>query len=258
MYEFQLINDELSESRLFRTTASFGNLTGRTIADLLYLNTLMMLMFIQDKEQRDYAVAYTRKTTQFGPFALFRTTSTDLYLLAFAMKYPDHKSLNIKSKDEKFLNSCSFHNRRYYNFMRKMGTIEPTRSESGAFLIRLENQLKINNSLYKQLRRLILDWRDLKYSQKQLVVSKLLQQLRLKGRGGESFQHLVAMKRERQYGDAPKSDRSIAKTVAGTAAGAYVGSKVIPKLTKNKLSSRTGAGIGAIAGYWASGRRKQV
>ena len=56
MYEFQLVNEEINESRLFRTTGSFGNLTGRTIADLLYLQTLMMLMFIQDKEQRDYGV----------------------------------------------------------------------------------------------------------------------------------------------------------------------------------------------------------
>tara|TARA_B100002019_G_C21274175_1_gene604242 strand:- start:5956 stop:6732 length:777 start_codon:yes stop_codon:yes gene_type:complete len=258
MYDFELINQELSESRLFRYTSSFGNLTGRTIADLLYLNTLMLMMFVQDKEQRDYAVAVARKTVQYGPFAVFRTTSTDLYMLAFAVNHPDYKSLNIKNKEESFLKSLNFQNRRYYNFLKKMSTVEPSRSEASAFFIRLENQLSIKNSLYKQLRRLILDWKDLKYSQKQLVVSKLLQQLRIKGRGSENFEHLVAMKRERKYSDAPKSDRSVAKTVAGTAAGAYVGSKVIPKLTRNKLSSRTGAGIGAIAGYWASGRRKKV
>lgn len=256
--ELQLVNEELCESRLFRYTSSFGNLTGRTIADLLYLQTLMQVMFVQDKEQRDYAVAYARKTTQFGPYAVFRTTATDLYMLAFAVDHPDYKSLNIKGKDERFLKSLQFHNRRHYSFIKKMGTIEPSRSEASSFLIRLESQLEIKNSLYKQLRRLILDWRDLKYSQKQLVVSKLLQQLRIKGRGAESFEHLVAMKRDRKYNDAPKSDRSLAKTAAATAAGAYVGSKVIPKLTKNKISGTTGAGIGAIAGYWASGRRKKV
>jgi len=257
-FDFQLIDQEISESRLFRYSSQFGNLTGRTIADLLYLNTLMLLMFLYDKEQRDYAVAVARKTVQFGPFAVFRTTSTDLYMLAFAVDHPDYKSLNIKKKDVAFLNSLQLQNRRYYNFLKKMATIEPGKSEASAFFIRLENQLQIKTALYKQLRRLIIDWKDLKYSQKQLVVSKLLQQLRIKGRGSENYQHLVAMKRERKFNNAPKSDRSLAKTAVGTAAGAYVGSKVIPKLTRNKLSSRTGAGIGAIAGYWASGRRKQV
>ena len=84
-FDFQLIDQEISESRLFRYTSQFGNLTGRTIADLLYLNTLMLLMFVYDKEQRDYAVAVARKTVQFGSFAVFRTTSTDLYMLAFAV-----------------------------------------------------------------------------------------------------------------------------------------------------------------------------
>jgi len=258
MYEFQLINEELTESRLYRTTGSFGNLTGRTIADLLYLQTLMMMMFVQDKEQRDYGVAYCRKTASYGPYAAFRTSATDLYMLAFAVNQPGYKSLRIKGKDESFLKGLMFQNRKHYGFIRKMGNIEPSRSESGAFIIRLENQLKINNPLYKQLRRLILDWEDLKYSQKQLVVSKLLQQIRLKGQGSEAFQHLVAMKRDRKYIDAPKSDRSLAKTAAATVGGAYVGSKILPKLSKGKIGSRTGAGIGAIAGYWASGRRKQV
>ena len=37
---YQLIDTELSESRLFRFTASFSRLNGRDVADLLYLETL--------------------------------------------------------------------------------------------------------------------------------------------------------------------------------------------------------------------------
>ena len=52
-----------------------------------------------------------------------------------------------------------------------------------------------------------------------------------------------------------KPTNKLAKAAA-TVGGAYVGSKILPKLTKGKIGSKTGAGIGAIAGYWASGRKK--
>jgi hypothetical protein len=128
-----------------------------------------------------------------------------------------------------------------------------------SFLIRLESQLKIGNPLYKQLRRLVVDWDNLKYSQKQYIVAKLLQSLRsIKAQTTEIFNHLIAMKRERAYKDTTvNNEPSKLKRAAATVAGAYVGSKVAPKLSKNKISGTTGAGIGAIAGYWASGRKKQ-
>ena len=82
-----------------------------------------------------------------------------------------------------------------------------------------------------------------------------MQKMRIKARPSEVFQHLVAMKTTRAYKE-PKKKSDTLKRTAATVGGAYVGSKVIPKLTKGKLGSKTGAGIGAIAGYWASGRKK--
>ena len=113
-----LINKELSESKLLRTTSNFGMLRGRSIADLLYLQTLALIMFNQDKKQRAYSVAYARKTTQFGPYALFRTTTTDIYMLAFALDNPDYQSLNIKDREQKILKSLQFQNRRHFNFVK--------------------------------------------------------------------------------------------------------------------------------------------
>ena len=55
---------------------------------------------------------------------------------------------------------------------------------------------------------------------------------------------------------------SIAKrtagTVAGAAAGRYIGKKVAKKLGKDiDKYKKYGTGLGAIAGYWASGRLKK-
>jgi uncharacterized protein YcfJ len=51
----------------------------------------------------------------------------------------------------------------------------------------------------------------------------------------------------------------MAKRIAGTAVGAAAGRYAADKINKasNKTAKNVGTGMGAIAGYWASGRRKQ-
>lgn len=255
--KFLLIDEELSESRLFRFTANFQRLTGRDVADLLYLETLAIYMFALDEKQQDYGTAYARKTTQYGPYAVYRTSATDIYMLGFAINQPDYSSLKLASKDRRFLNNLNFNNRQHYMFMNKIARYTPSRSDASSYLIRLEAQLKITNPLFRQFRRLILDWADLKYSQKQYVIAKMMQLIRVKGKGSEIFRNLTAMKTSRRYDNVkPQKPTSKLARAAATVGGAYAGSKILPKVTKGKVSSKTGAGIGAIAGYWASGRKK--
>ena len=166
--DFQLIDQDLSESKLYRYTGNFARLSGRDIADLLYLQTLSVIMFTKDKEQQDYGIAYARKSTAYGPYALFRTHATDIYMLAYAIKHSDNMSLKISGKDRKFLDGLQFNNRQHFNFLRKLGQTTPSRSEISSFLIRLERQLDIKESQYRLFRRLIVDWSDLKYAQKQI------------------------------------------------------------------------------------------
>ena len=194
-----IIDEELSESRLFRFTANFQRLTGRDVADLLYLETLAIYMFALDEKQQDYGTAYARKTTQYGPYAVYRTSATDIYMLGFAINQPDYSSLKLASKDRRFLNNLNFNNRQHYMFMNKIARYTPSRSDASSYLIRLEAQLKITNPLFRQFRRLILDWADLKYSQKQYVIAKMMQLIRVKGKGSEIFRNLTAMKTSRRY-----------------------------------------------------------
>ena len=110
---YQLIDTELSESRLFRFTANFQRLSGRDVADLLYLETLAIYMMALDDKQQDYATAYARKSTQYGPYSVFRTSATDIYMLGFAINQPDYKSLKLASKDRTILNNLNFNNRQH-------------------------------------------------------------------------------------------------------------------------------------------------
>ena len=164
-----LIDSEISESRLFRFTASYGRLSGRDIADLLYLDTLATYMFALDGKQQDYGTAYARKTTQYGPYAVFRTSSTDIYMLGFAINHPEYKSLKLKNKERDVLKKLNINNRQHYMFMNKIAKYTPSRSEASMILIRFEQQLQLKDAHFKQLRRLILEWPKQKYRQTKQV-----------------------------------------------------------------------------------------
>ena len=221
---YQLVDTELSESRLFRFTASFSRLAGKDIADLLYLETLAIYMFALDGQQQDYGTAYARKTTQYGPYSVFRTSATDIYMLGFAVNQPEYTGLKLKNKERDHLKTLQFNNRQHYMFMNKIARYTPSRSEASSYLIRLESQLKIKDPMFKQWRRLVLDWGNLKYSQKQYVIAKMTQRIRLKGKGSEIFNNLMAMKTSRRFDKAPiEKPTSKLKRAAATVAGAYAG-----------------------------------
>ena len=56
----------------------------------------------------------------------------------------------------------------------------------------------------------------------------------------------------------PSLGTKLAGAAVGAAAGRAIGSKVATSLGKDEDKyKRAGTGIGAIAGYWASGRRRQ-
>ena len=264
--DLKLVNQEISEARLYRTSRNFNALTGEDISKLFYLTSISTFMMLNDDKQYDYAKEYVKQTVQYGPYTLFRSHATDLYLLGHVIKDPDTRSITLKNPitSKQYLKKLNFDNRKHYMFFMKLKTSSIKGSEFNSYFMRLESQLKITDSKYKQWRRLISDWSNLKFSSKQLVVSRLLQEYRRLGRGSEMVSPLSTMAKYRGYNPSkyqePKT--SLAKravgTVAGAAAGRYIGKKVAKKLGKDiDKYKKYGTGIGAVAGYWASGRKKQ-
>ena len=64
-----------------------------SVAELLYLNTLALVLMSQDRSQQKYAKEYAKNTTRYGSYLMFRNAATDLYTLAHHVKYPNSKSL---------------------------------------------------------------------------------------------------------------------------------------------------------------------
>lgn len=264
--EFLLLDSELSESRLFRSSRQFGMLDGTDIANLLYLNTVITYMISQDDEQSEFAKYYANETVKYGTYALFRTHATDMYMLAYAVLHPDSDYLKFSRplSTKKFLEGLQFNRRMHIQFMRKIAQGKSQRSEAISYLYRLETQLKIKDSRYKSWRRLISDWGNLRYSQKQYVVTKIAQEMRRLGggsaRNSELMRAITPMLKYRSYKDKAPVDtnKNTAGKLAGALAGAVAGRYVAGKLsqTDQAKAKNIGTGIGAVAGYWAAGRKK--
>lgn len=199
--EFLLVNTEICESRLYRTSGNFSKLTGRNIADLLYLNTLALYMLLQNKEQHDYAKFYAKQTTQYNGYKAFRTHATDLYMLCYVVKHPDKRNLSFKNHEESvdFLKKLNFDNRRHYAFLLKLAGAADGRGEAVSFYLGLEKQMKIKNSIYKRFRRSVSDWGNLKYPAKQEIIASLTQEIRKSASGAELMKPLMQMLKYRKY-----------------------------------------------------------
>lgn len=264
--ELQLIDKEISEARLFRTSRNFANLTGRQVADLLYLTSLSVWMMAKDDKQESFAREYAKQSIQYGPYALFRTHATDLFLLAYQVSNPDNKNVSLKNSMEskRFLQSLKFNNRQHWMMIGKLARSNERNSEMFTYFMRLESQLKISNPRFKQWRRLITDWSNLKYIQRQMVVAAVIQEYRRYAKGSEMVSPLSTMTKYKKfsisdkYSDKPSTTKRVAGTVAGAVAGRYAGKKIAQATGKNvDKYKKYGTGLGAIAGYWASGRQRQ-
>lgn len=265
--EFQLIDQELAEARLYRSTKQFGEFDGRDIANLIYLITLSTYLASQDVPTQKIGREYARRSIQSGTYAVFRTSATDLYLLCYTALHPNNDHVNIRNSilSKRFLNKLNFNGRSHLSFLRSIAGDTADDAQATRYFMRLESQLNIQDTKYKRFRRTVAGWNTASIKDKANTRNNIYKEFRRIGRGAgikaemagllSSSMNDRTVKRLRRQADAeskPSTTRRVAGTVAGAAAGRYVAGKV----KDTSRSKNIGTGLGAIAGYWASGRRK--
>jgi hypothetical protein len=253
--ELELV-DTLTESQLYRSNGMGKAFKSDSVGHLLYLNTLALVLMVQDKAQHNLAKQYAKKTTQYGNYLLFRNVATDLYTLAHHVRYPNTKKLKLQDnkKGEDYLNSLRFDAKTHLDMMRKLSRGDRNLVEKFTpYLMRLERQLRVPDRL-KTLRRDITQWSSLSQSKRERTVSKLYTEMRRIGKTGELLRPLGSMTAYKVFDEPEKPGvlKRAAIAGAGAVAGAALGKKVADKFGKDPDKyKKVGAGIGALAGYWS-------
>lgn len=196
---FQLIDKELSESRLFRATRGFSTLDGKEVADLFYLLNLALYLLHNEKDTLPVANKFAKKTTMYSTYSLFRTHGSDLYLLAYQILNPanDHVNMRDPKNSKAFLNGCKFHSDQHIKFLRKMYLGNPTSAEVISYFFRLEKQLKISDPRFFTWRRSITTWPNQSSGEQKDILKQLVREIKRRGFGGgrssELYSSLISL-----------------------------------------------------------------
>lgn len=142
---------ELQEARLIRSTSDLRRMSYSELCENLYLVVLTLDFLSRFKSTRSLAGQYARQTAAYTNYKEFRISANDLYnMIHFIDANPDEVE-KIFGKDAEALRK-----QLHLPIMALNGwliSLEGTSSRDASFLIRLEQQLKVYNPDYKDLRR---------------------------------------------------------------------------------------------------------
>lgn len=155
--ELELI-DTLSESAIFRSKHYLDRFSDEQNANLLYLYVVTLYGLYKKDETREWTKDYISRTLAFGNFNHFRNAGTDLYVLAHLME------------NNKYFNTNTF--KKFLMDMRFNRTMAPY-----VYLSSLERQLRIRNPIYKNSKRVFVNWDDERTEKKRQAFKSLYREL---------------------------------------------------------------------------------
>lgn len=167
------------ESRQYRAGGGRG-LTLRQVANFAFLDLMTLYILHNEYEMAPVASNYSGKTIGYRNFLRPRLSGTDLYVSLNILANPDSvfaRSIKQNPEADALLRSkLNVHLptvKRYLELL-EQGTI--TSRDTAQLLLRLEKQLNITDSQFKSMRRLVQDWNGLNQMQREILVTRMLQQ----------------------------------------------------------------------------------
>lgn len=190
--QLSLIND-LNESKLFRTRQQAETTDARDMIDFAFINMLTLQLLYSDYATAPIAKDYAAKTIQYQGFGNYQQAGSDLYI---ALNSILNKNLGGGSHAELQLNKINVPVSKIKDYLIKLSTGQSVQG-TASFLYNLEKGLDIQDSNYKDLRRLIASWNNIDNMQKKIVVTRLLQFYRTKAIRSELYNILSSYAKEK-------------------------------------------------------------
>lgn len=169
----------LSESKTFPSKESVEKHKAIELAEIAYLLILALRVLLWDDSYKNWAQTYCDKTTSTPNFKKWRTDSTDLYVAMFGL-----------TKDKE---AHEFGANQIWNWLHKAGNGYLSEKESRKLFAKLDSYFHIRNESMCAVRRLVMDFPEIKRSEEKLAITRLLQLLRHRASKSEVYKQLHNM-----------------------------------------------------------------
>lgn len=196
---FEILRN-LDEAQLLKATNPH-NYTAKDMSDLAFLYMLALHVMRSEYGSAPFAQGYGQRTNRNSGFRSDDIGNTDLY--QFLNVLTDHdgdlaKRLSNPKANDLFYHALHFTPSTARNLLSAMARSTYNATTARRLLLQLEQQLNITDSNYKSIRRIVGDWSDgnLSTHQKKLAVTRLLQALRARARGGDVLQRFEKFAKE--------------------------------------------------------------
>lgn len=158
----------VAEARVVRRAGDLQRYTFSDIRERIYVSFLALTLLKNTKENHQWAKQYAAATMAYGGFDVVRASANDLHnLLAVVDGRPEiTQKLKNKRQAQVERQRSPFPTLFTKRFLRKL-------NDDYSFLYRLERELRIHNSRYRQMRRSIADWNRQIPSDKKKVLRDL-------------------------------------------------------------------------------------
>lgn len=198
----------LEESRLTRNTSTFNKLSYSDICENVYLCFLIIELTRKYKPYNTKIMEYTKKTESYSNFNYFKIGSTDLHNFIYIIK-GDERALNLLNDP---IQAKKEQNDRTFPFMAVNRYLKQISSDNNPTNIyhlftSLERGLKIKNSEYKNIRKIITNQNKNDLTTIKYAARTLLKSATIKLRQSDIIQYIDQLLRSRDF--EPTSDNSI-------------------------------------------------
>lgn len=229
----------LLESKLLPTLSGIGKFTARDAAELCFLYFIGLHTLRVNGSTEVYARHYVSQTK--STHYAFTTTSTDLHqLISVLLEHRKDLKMRLKNprQSQEMFELISLDEHTVQSFLNNIQSSHYNESLAAQLLMKLEQQLNIEVTNYRSVRRICSDWNRLHVSDeaKSLALTRLIQALERRSRVGDILPPLKKL---------ANSENLLLKNVCNPETGENC-DDAKPKLGLLKqLAIATGIGVGA-------------
>jgi len=190
---------ELNESQLLPSVNHLSKFSLRDVADAVFLYLIALYIMKHEFEYAAIASKYAHRTLLNGHFDNFQSGSSDLRMLITAL-YGHSVIVNNYLSDQAsngiLRQRLNINENLIKSYLQSIQNAHLNDNTESRLLLAIQNELNIEVSNYRSIRRLAIDWNDISRNDKQLLITRLLQAFRSRFKRSELLGYLEHLAKE--------------------------------------------------------------